>query len=144
MVGVELGLKHNYWYKMRGEMPNGATTEIDFKMLDVVGCLGTKGIALGDRYKHKDAYDIVSVLDHYGNEVKEIADAFLQFLGESEIQESLERMGKMFSNERSEGPLLYADFLEPFNKEEREVFAQRAYMLVSEFLKSCDPKYISR
>jgi hypothetical protein len=40
----------------------------------------------------------------------------------------------MFSNERSEGPLLYAEFLEPLNKEEREIFAQRGYMLVSEFL----------
>ncbi len=119
---------------MRGEMPNGAMTEIDFKMLDVVGCLGTKGIALGDRYKHKDAYDIVSVLDHYGNGVKEVANAFEPFLEESQIQESLKRMGKMFLNERSEGPLLYADFLEPSDKEEREVFAQRGFMLVSEFL----------
>ncbi len=134
MDGAELGLEHNCWHRMRGEMPNGAMTEIDFKMLDVVGCLGTKGIALGDRYKHKDAYDIVSVLDHYGNGVKEVANAFEPFLEESQIQESLKRMGKMFLNERSEGPLLYADFLEPSDKEEREVFAQRGFMLVSEFL----------
>ena len=134
MVGAELGLVHNYWYRMKGEMPNGAMTEIDFKMLDVVGCIGTKGIALGDRYKHKDAYDIVSVLDHYGNGVKEVANAFVPFLEESQIQESLKRIGKMFSNERSEGALLYAEFLEPLNKEEGEIFAQRGYMLVSEFL----------
>ena len=134
MVGAELGLLHNYWYSMKGEMPNGAMTEIDFKMLDVVGCIGTKGIALGDRYKHKDAYDIVSVLDHYGNGVKEVANAFKPFLEESLIQESLKRIGKMFLNERSEGALLYAEFLEPLNKEEYEIFAQRGYMLVSEFL----------
>ena len=134
MVGAELGLSHNYWYQMKGEMPNGAVTEIDFKMLDVVGCIGTKGIALGDRYKHKDAYDIVSVLDHYGNGVEEVANAFLPFLRESQIQESLNRIGKMFSNESSEGPLLYAEFLEPLSKEENEIFAQRSYMLVSEFL----------
>ncbi|MCL4421163.1 MAG: nucleotidyl transferase AbiEii/AbiGii toxin family protein [Candidatus Thermoplasmatota archaeon] len=134
MVGAELGLSHNYWYHMKGEMPNGAVTEIDFKMLDVVGCIGTKSIALGDRYKHKDAYDIVSVLDHYGNGVKEVANAFMPFLEEQQIQESLKRIGKMFSNERSEGALLYAEFLEPLNKEEKEIFAQRGYMLVSEFL----------
>ena len=28
---------------MKGEMPNGVETEIDFKMLDVVGCIGTNG-----------------------------------------------------------------------------------------------------
>ncbi len=134
MVGAELGLQHNFLYRMKGEMPNGVETEIDFKMLDVVGCIGTKGIALGDRYKHKDAYDIVSVLDHYGNGVKEVADEFAPFLEESQIQESLTRLGKMFSNERSEGPLLYAEFLEPLDKEERDVFAQRGYRLVSEFL----------
>ncbi len=134
MVGVELGLKHNYWHHMKGEMPNGAMTDVDFKMLDVVGCIGTKGIALGERYKHKDAYDIVSVLDHYGKGVKEIAYEFLPFLGESQIQESLTRLGKMFSNERSEGSLLYAEFLEPIDKEEKDIYAQRGYRLVSEFL----------
>ncbi len=134
MLGAELGLQHNFLYRMKGEMPNGAMTEIDFKMLDVVGCLGTKGIALGDRYKHKDAYDIVSVLDHYGNGVSEVATAFKPFVDETQIQESLKRMGNMVSSEKSEGPFLYADFLEPVDKEEREVFEQRGFMLVSEFL----------
>ena len=82
----------------------------------------------------KDAYDIVYVLDHYGNRIKEVDNAFEPFLRESQIQESLNRIGKMFSNERSEGPLLYAEFLEPLSKEENEIFAQRSYMLVSEFL----------
>ena len=134
MLGSELGLKHNYWYSMKGEMPNGTVTEVDFKMLDVVGCLGTKGIALGDRYKHKDSYDIVSVLDHYEGGVSEVAMAFKPFLGEPQIQESLKRLRNKFSSERSDGPLLYADFLEPVDKEEREVFAQRGFRLVSEFL----------
>ena len=134
MLVAELGLQHNYWYRMKGELPNGAVTEVDFKMLDVVGCLGTKGIALGDRYKHKDAYDIVSVLDHYGDGVNEVASAFKPFLEETQIRESLKRLRNMFSNEKSEGPLLYADFMEPADKEEREVFAQRGFMLVSEFL----------
>ena len=134
MLVAELGLQHNFWYRMKGELPNGAVTEVDFKMLDVVGCLGTKGIALGDRYKHKDAYDIVSVLDHYGDGVNEVASAFKPFLEETQIRESLKRLSNMFSNEKSEGPLLYADFMEPADKEEREVFAQRGFMLVSEFL----------
>ena len=115
-------------------MPNGAITEVNFKMLDVVGCLGTKGFALGDRYKHKDAYDIVSILDHYGNGVKEVANAFKPFMMEKQIQESLKRIGNMILNVNAEGPLLYADFLEPIDKEEREIFAQRGFMLVSEFL----------
>lgn len=97
-------------------MPNGAVTEVDFKMLDVVRCLGTKGIALGDRYKHKDAYDLVSVLDHYGSEVLESSNAFKPFLEETQIQESLRRINKIFSSERAEGSLLYADFLEPDGK----------------------------
>ena len=134
MVGAELGLEHNYWYHMKGEMNNGAVTEFSFKMLDVVGCIGTKGIALGDRYKHKDAYDIVSVLDHYGDGVNEVARIFKPFVNETQIQESLKKLHNMFSNEKSEGSLLYADFLEPADKEQREIFAQRGFMLVSEFL----------
>ncbi|MHB8396301.1 MAG: hypothetical protein ACYDAZ_03765 [Thermoplasmataceae archaeon] len=136
MLGAELGLQHNFGYLMKGELPNGALTEIKFKMLDVVGCLGTKGIALGDRYKHKDAYDIVSVLDHFGAGVKEVASAFEPFVEEPQIQEALKRMRSMFSSERSEGSLLYADFLEPVDQQTREVLAQRGYMLVSEFLEN--------
>ncbi len=136
MLGAELGLQHNFLHHMSGEMPNGVMTEVEFKMLDVVGCIGMKGIALGDRYKHKDAYDIVSVLDHYGNGVKEVAKEFKPFLNEPQIQESLKRIGNNFSNERSEGSLLYAGFLEPVDNNEREVFAQRGFMLVSEFLRS--------
>ncbi|MCL5990054.1 MAG: hypothetical protein M1166_06975 [Candidatus Thermoplasmatota archaeon] len=73
----------------------------------------------------KDAYDIVYVLDHYGNGVKEVANAFVPFLRESQIQDSLKRIDKMFSNERSKGPLLYAEFMESLNEEEREIFAHR-------------------
>lgn len=119
---------------MKGEMPNGAMTEVDFKMLDVVGCIGTKGIALGNRYKHKDAYDIVSVLDHYGNGVNDVSKAFKPYLDEIQIQESLKRIREKFSNEKSEGPLLYAEFLEASDVETKDVFARRGFMLVSEFL----------
>jgi hypothetical protein len=73
----------------------------------------------------KDAYDIVYVLDHYGNRIKEVDNAFEPFLRESQIQDSLKRIDKMFSNERSEGPLLYAEFMESLNEEEREIFAHR-------------------
>ena len=134
MVGAEISLEHNFWHSIKGEMPNGAVTEINFKMLDVVGCIGSKGMALGDRYKHKDAYDIVSVLDHYGEGVNEVARKFSPFLKELNIEESLKKISEKFSNERSEGPVLYADFLEPLNKEERELYIRRGYMIVSEFL----------
>ena len=135
MSGGELGLQHYYWYSMKGEMPNGAVTEVRFKMLDVVGCISTKSIALGDRYKHKDAYDIVSVLDHYGDGVSEVANAFQPFLGEPQIQDSLKNLHNMFSSERSEGPLLYAEFMEQALEKDKEIFAQRGFMLVSEFLR---------
>jgi hypothetical protein len=134
MFGAEIGLTHNFWNNMKGEMPNGAMTEVDFKMLDVVGCIGTKGIALGNRYKHKDAYDIVSVLDHYGNGVNDVSKAFKPYLDEIQIQESLKRIREKFSNEKSEGPLLYAEFLEASDVETKDVFARRGFMLVSEFL----------
>jgi len=56
------------------------------------------------------------------------------FLEETQIQESLRRIDKMFSSERAEVSLLYADFLEPVGKDEGESSAQRACMLVKEFM----------
>jgi hypothetical protein len=132
MRGAELALAHRAPRRMQGTLPGGAETDVELLMLDVVGCLGTKGIALGERFKQKDAYDIVSILDNYGKGVSEIAGLVRPFASEPLLSEALEIVATKFRTEHSEGPVWYAEFIGG-DPDAQARASQRAHQLVSEF-----------
>ncbi len=132
MGGAELALTHRTTVHLAGRLPGGADSEADIEMLDLTGCIGTKAIALGDRYKQKDAYDLVSVLDRYGTGVREAAETVRPFARDPRVAASLEILRNKFRSERSEGPMWYAEFLGG-DREASERAAQRAFQLVREF-----------
>ncbi|NIP36247.1 MAG: hypothetical protein GWN18_14975, partial [Thermoplasmata archaeon] len=63
---VPIALAHRSEVTVEGQLPDGGESRASILMADVVGCVGMKGHALGDRYKEKDAYDIWAVVDNYG------------------------------------------------------------------------------
>jgi hypothetical protein len=132
MVGAELALAHRSSVHLAGKLPGGADSEADVLMLDVAGCLGTKAIALGERYKQKDAYDIVSLIDRYGGGIPEVAGLVRPYSTEPLLARSLEILRLKFRTEQSEGPVWYAEFL---GGEEDALArsAQRAFQVVREF-----------
>jgi hypothetical protein len=132
MRGAELALTLRTSGHLQGPLPGGAETEVEFLMLDVVGCLGTKGIALGERFKQKDAYDIVSVIDNYGEGVGEISPLVRPFASQPLVAESLQTISEKFRTERSEGPVWYGEFLGG-DRDSQLRSSQRAYQLVHEF-----------
>jgi hypothetical protein len=135
MHGAELALAHRSPIHLSGRLPGGADSEADLLMLDVTGCLGTKAIALGERFKHKDAYDIVSVIDSYGGSVREVADEVRPSSGEPLLAEALEVLRTKFRTDRSEGPTWYAEFLGG-DRDALDRSAQRAFQVVQEFRRS--------
>jgi hypothetical protein len=137
MRGAELALTRRTSGHMQGPLPGGAETEVEFLMLDVVGCLGTKGIALGERFKQKDAYDIVSVLDNYGEGVGEVSPLIRPFAAEPMMAEALRIIFEKFRTERSEGPMWYAEFLGG-DRDSQLRSSQRAHQLVHEFARLLD------
>jgi hypothetical protein len=132
MRGAELALTHRAPERLEGTLPGGAHAEVQFLMLDAVGCLGTKGIALGERFKHKDAYDIVSVLDNYGDGVVEVSSLVRPFVREELVAAALDSIWRSFRTERPEGPMWYAEFMGG-DPETLQRSAQRAFQLVAEF-----------
>ena len=135
MEGAELAISHHSALGLRGTLPNGGEADAEIQMLDVVGCLGTKGIALGDRYKHKDAYDIVSVLENYGPDLATVADEVRQFAPEPLLARALGVMTRSFDSPEKVGAVCYADFRQPGSAEERERLLQRASQVVMEFVR---------
>lgn len=133
MRGAELALRHRAPRRLSGVLPDGAETSVEFLMLDVVGSLGTKGIALGERFKHKDAYDIVTVLDDFGGGVREVSALVKPFVSEALMAEALNVIEAKFQSPRSEGPVWYAEFLAG-DPASRASNTQRAFQLVAQFL----------
>ncbi len=129
-----LAVDHHLTETLQGELPNGADTEVSFRMLDIVGCVGTKSFALEDRYKHKDSYDIVSVLFHCGKGPKEAGSLFKSFLKEEIVSQSLDILNKKYSRVNSEGPVLYADFVQGGEGLGTPQDKQTAFQVVNEFL----------
>ncbi len=65
LEGAEVALTHWFWYELDAQLPDGAQTRVRLKVVDVVGALALKGLAIGDRYVEKDAYDIYALCAHY-------------------------------------------------------------------------------
>ena len=61
---------------LRGHLPDGAADEVRVRIASVVPFLVMKGMALEDRRKAKDAYDIYFILQNYPGGVDAVVQAF--------------------------------------------------------------------
>jgi hypothetical protein len=73
MRGCSLVFKHYFEHEIKGKLPENGEIANKIKIADIGGCIATKGIALGERYKEKDAYDIYSVIANYKDGPKDVA-----------------------------------------------------------------------
>lgn len=131
---VPIALDHRSEVTVDGELPGGGEVRTSILMADVVGCIGMKGHALGDRYKEKDAYDIWSVVDNYGEGPREVARAVLPHRGEPLVAEGLGHIEELFSSPRAAGPRWVAEFHAADTDDARERRRQRAYQVIRLFL----------
>jgi hypothetical protein len=138
--GSSIVFSHNFEHKIEGILPNGAETKVIAKISDVVGSLATKGLALKDRYKEKDAYDIYFVLRHYRGGPKKAAEKMHGFVNEPIVVEALKEIKDKFRSVRSEGPFQVAYFLSPEDERMREQIQGEAYTVLKTFLNSLNTK----
>jgi hypothetical protein len=133
--GADVVFEHNFSFPLAGFLPNGAEVSAEIRVADVVGCLTTKGMAIGQRYAEKDAYDIYAVVANYKGGPRDVAAEVAPFLGNSLIQEAMGNIANKFQTIRASGPLWVADFLGT-SAEERERIAADAYAQVATFLET--------
>lgn len=93
-----------------------------------------KGMAIYDRMKEKDAYDIYYCLEHYPGGTDKLAAEFSLFLENKLVLEGLGKIRGKFSSVEHVGPAWVADFLEVTEKEDREIVMRRSYEKVNELL----------
>ncbi len=120
--------------KLKGTLPNGATNEVTIRIPSAGPFLVTKGMALWDRLKEKDAFDIFFCCRYFPGGIEALAEAIKPVIGNKLAREGLGKIKTKFSEVDAIGPVGVADFMEPEGKEERVRIQREAYEFVNRLM----------
>jgi hypothetical protein len=112
---------------VEGALPGGGLDKGTIRVASIVPFLVMKGMALADRLKEKDAYDIYYCVLHFPGGIDALTEAFRLHASHGLVQEGLRKIGEKFASPQHTGPKHVADFLEIENAEERELLQRDAY-----------------
>lgn len=135
-LGCVLAFTNNMWKTISGQLPNGGEAETEILMLDTAGCIGMKGVVLGERYKEKDAYDIYSVVGHCHKSPEEVAKLVKPHLSDPTMKAGIDSIKQKFRNQNAEGPSWIGYFLHPEDEEMKQRANARAYSTVKRFIQA--------
>jgi hypothetical protein len=86
-----------------------------------------KGMALHDRIKEKDAWDIYYCLKNYPGGIEKLIEDFRPHLSNALVSEGLQKIAEKFASVDHFGPVAVADFQELEDAEERAFIQRDAY-----------------
>ena len=132
--GCDLAFTDSITVAFEGGRPEGRRDRTSFQVAGIVPFLVMKGMALFDRMKEKDAYDIYYCIEHFAGGPEALAEKFTPSLKNSLVQEGLSKIRSKFASVGHIGPKWVADFLEISDKEERKIVIRRAYEKAAELL----------
>jgi hypothetical protein len=99
-----------------------------------------KGMALADRLKEKDAWDICYCLQHFPGGVEALVEMIRPHISHGLVREGLEKITEKFESPEHIGPKFVADFEELTDPEERDLVQRDAFERVDYLLRALDLK----
>lgn len=132
LPGAEVALGHWFWYELEAPLPDGSVAQTRVKVADLVSSLTLKGIAIGERYAEKDAYDIYALCAYVQGGPGAVAAALQPVLGEPPVRRGLESIVQRFRALDAEGPTWAARFLGEGDADRETRVRQDAFMMVGE------------
>lgn len=134
--GCDLVFQSNEMVAIEGELPGGGHLKVQCRVAAIVPFLVMKGMALADRLKEKDAYDIYYCVRRYPGGVSALAEVFRPHIGNQLVREGLTKIKEKFLSPDAAGPKWVADFLEIADPEERAIQQRAAYEQITALLQS--------
>ncbi len=120
-----------------------STNEVQIRVAGIVAFLVMKSLALADRAKAKDAYDIHFCLEHYPDGLQALAQEFRRFVDDPLVQEARQKLAVKFRSQEDDGPRMVAD-IEGIIGDNRAMRKLEVYTRVNEFLTLVAPNYGSQ
>jgi predicted nucleotidyltransferase len=133
--GCDLVFDNPVAVTIEGELPNGARDTVRIQVSSIVPFLVMKGMALDERLKEKDAWDIYYCVQNYPGGLEHLIGEFELHLEHGLVKEGLEKIAKHFASEKHVGPRFVADFEEITDPEERDIRERDAYEKVGYLLR---------
>ena len=132
--GCDLALEMATEVLIEGVLPEGGIDSARVRVATIVPFLVMKGMALYDRLKEKDAWDIYFCLRNYPGGLSALVREFQPCVANGLVREGLSKMGEKFASHEHVGPKFVADFEELGDFEERSFLQRDAYERVNYLL----------
>jgi hypothetical protein len=134
--GSDLAFRLSSLLPVERTMPDGDPEMVQVRVSEVEASIVMKGIALGNRSKAKDAYDIYFCLTHHRGGPIAVAGLLEPLRNHELVREALQRIRTKFRNARDVGPASVAAFLEVTEPDERAAMMRDAFEQVNAFLEA--------
>jgi len=132
--GCDLAFENFVAVEMEAILPEGGIDRVVCKVSAVVPFIVMKGMALADRMKEKDAWDIYYCLVHYPGGLDLLVNEFRTYLHNGLVCEGLTKVSEKFASPEHIGPKQVADFEAITDSEERDARQRDAFERVNYLL----------
>ena len=134
--GCDLAFSSPASVRVEAQLPDGGIDRVTCRVAGIQPWLVMKGMALHDRMKEKDAYDIYYALRYSRGGVPAIVEGFRKYLSEPLVGEGLGKIRAKFQTPEDVGPRWVADFLEIADPADRAIRIRDAFETVTRLLDS--------
>lgn len=132
--GCDLAFEMSEDVRIDGTLPGGGKDSAVVRVAGIVPFLVMKAMAMHDRMKEKDAWDIWFCLVNFPGGNEALAEAFRPHLGNGLVKEGLAKIAEKFASVDHVGPKWVADFEEIDDGDERAIRLRDAYERVRDLL----------
>lgn len=133
--GCDLAFDMAAEVELHGTLPNGASDSAKIRIATIVPFLVMKGMALADRLKEKDAYDIHFCIKRYPGGMDALVTAFEPHVTHGLVAEGLAKIAGKFADLGGFGPTAVAGFEEAQDPDDRALIQRDAYEQASTLLR---------
>jgi hypothetical protein len=133
--GSDLVFSMSEQVKIEGHLPSGAADSATVKVASIVPFIVMKAMALADRLKAKDAWDIWFCLTNFPGGNAALALAFQPHLHNKLVQEAMAKIADKFQSSAQFGPQSVADFDDIPTGDDRDFRVRDAFERIDDFLR---------
>lgn len=132
--GCELAFEQPLIVELQATLPDsGGTAAVRWHVANLAASLVMKSLALGGRYKEKDAYDLFYLVHHYQHGPASAAEAIRPLLHLPVVQEARRHLQEAFGDLRATGPAWVASFKGMHDPRGREILIADVYKTFERF-----------
>lgn len=133
--GCELAFNLSTEITISGDLPDGGHDTGMIRVATIVPFIVMKGMALADRLKEKDAYDIYFCVTNYPGGIDALVDDFRPHASHGLVVEALVKIAAKFASPDHVGPVHIVNFMSISEQEDRERLQRDAFERVDYLIK---------